>query len=267
MAPIRNYKPLNLNVNPFAIATDMAKPIDFTNTLREIQGWENLANNEAISEQNQIKAEELARQQEFSQAKQEEAIRAYEAGEDPLLAIQEAEKKIGDVLALERRRIEDREFDRKNEIDTLSEFQKINAIAQNNPVLAQALANERGLASYVAPQQKTGGEGGKRSKPQLVFDGSGYRVIGLEPGQPIPASLMKEAMSLGEDPEMLFGGGAKKQALPQENPGPGFFESIGRFLADKSGAVAPAAVPTPTPRPGFKLQRNKVTGEIREVPL
>lgn len=264
MVALRQYKPQNLQVNPFAVATQLADPIDVNGVLKEISAWNTLSGQEANTEAAQIQLQQRQNEQDFNEKRKEVLESKLVAGEDPsIIDPAEIEKTIGNVEGYLKLKKEAKEAQEKQQDRDLKISSTLSKIGKDNPEYAQQLAGIYKVGNFIAPPQKSKEGKEKEVKPSVIIDPqtNQAKILGVPEGQPVPAKLAKEL----EDWNMNHPPSAKETATAKAAPG--ITDQVSGFLSSLTGGQAtPAATPSAIPS-GMKLQRNKVTGETRLVPI
>ena len=267
MAPIKPYKPNDLNVNPFAVAQGIALPYDYNGTLNQFQEWNKLANNEAITDQNQIQASDAQDAFELKQ-KRDAAIQAeIEAGTDPLkLDYSKISRDVGDWDGLvNAEKIKAKAAQEQNE-QYISQLSKADKLIKSNPAMKNdivARLNAQGI--QVAPQQFANkGSGDKPDKPKApkneLYVNRDGDVMDVNVNDPAAVSAARklEYFSL---PDISKATSSNIDLFPEpEEPKDtrGFFSFLNGDES-KNKAVNPG---NSAPPPGYELTGKVVNGRM-----
>ena len=274
MAPIKPYKPNDLNVNPFAVAQGIALPYDYDGTLKEMMNWQQLTNQEATTDFNQARAEEAKREQEFDDKRKAEIEKLMGEGGDPSeFKMSDVEKMIGNTEGYLKLKTEERKAAQDSQDRSLKIRSTINTVGKTNPIYAAQLAKEFGIGDFRAPIQK-GDKGDKPSKPKLDEYTNGKDVIVIDTNNPeqvreavknkffnlkdfdLARNLQLTSESEEETPkdtrswwEQMNGDKPKIVGATPENP----------------SSQSPNLKGLPKPPPGHLLVKNKKTGKIEII--
>ena len=249
MVALKTYRPNDLKVNPFSIATDLAKPYDYDGALKEMMNWQQLTNQEATTDFNQLKAEEAQREADFNDARKAELEKRMGEGGDPSeFKMSDVEKVIGNTEGYLKLRTEERKA-AQSEADRQFKLKKdISSMSVKNPEYAQQLANEMGIGDFRAPAQK-GDKPDKPKAPKIELWTNGRDTVDVDVNDPAAVNTARKNGLIS------LGNASKAQALgidlfaqPEEDTPKdtrGFFSMLNGDSGNKAVNPGNASAPPP----------------------